>query len=268
MSHTREEKLAALGRILDTLDILRVKCPWDAKQTNESLRPNTIEEVYELAQALIDGDAPEIRKELGDVLLHVLFYSKIGEEQGRFDIADVADALNDKLIFRHPHVFGDVKADDAHQVEKNWEDIKLRERGGNRTVLAGVPRALPALVKAYRIQEKAANVGFDWEQPADVWAKVREEADEVSEAIASGRHEDIEAEMGDLLFSVINAARLYKVNPENALERTNRKFIARFNHIEAEAARDGRHIRDLSLDEMEQLWQQAKSLPLDKDSGR
>lgn len=268
MSHTREEKLAALGRILDTLDILRVKCPWDAKQTNESLRPNTIEEVYELAQALIDGDAPEIRKELGDVLLHVLFYSKIGEEQGRFDIADVADALNDKLIFRHPHVFGDVKADDAHQVEKNWEDIKLRERGGNRTVLAGVPRALPALVKAYRIQEKAANVGFDWELPADVWAKVREEADEVSEAIASGRHEDIEAEMGDLLFSVINAARLYKVNPENALERTNRKFIARFNHIEAEAARDGRHIRDLSLDEMEQLWQQAKSLPLDKDSGR
>lgn len=268
MSHTREEKLAALGRILDTLDILRVKCPWDAKQTNESLRPNTIEEVYELAQALIDGDAPEIRKELGDVLLHVLFYSKIGEEQGRFDIADVADALNDKLIFRHPHVFGDVKADDAHQVEKNWEDIKLRERGGNRTVLAGVPRALPALVKAYRIQEKAANVGFDWEQPADVWAKVREEADEVSEAIASGRHEDIEAEMGDLLFSVINAARLYKVNPENALERTNRKFIARFNHIEAEAARDGRHIRDLSLDEMEQLWQQTKSLPLDKDSDR
>lgn len=268
MSHTREEKLAALGRILDTLDILRVKCPWDAKQTNESLRPNTIEEVYELAQALIDGDAPEIRKELGDVLLHVLFYSKIGEEQGRFDIADVADALNDKLIFRHPHVFGDVKADDAHQVEKNWEDIKLRERGGNRTVLAGVPRALPALVKAYRIQEKAANVGFDWEQPADVWAKVREEADEVSEAIASGRHEDIEAEMGDLLFSVINAARLYKVNPENALERTNRKFIARFNHIEAEAARNGRHIRDLSLDEMEQLWQQAKSLPLDKDSDR
>lgn len=268
MSHTREEKLAALGRILDTLDILRVKCPWDAKQTNESLRPNTIEEVYELAQALIDGDAPEIRKELGDVLLHVLFYSKIGEEQGRFDIADVADALNDKLIFRHPHVFGDVKADDAHQVEKNWEDIKLRERGGNRTVLAGVPRALPALVKAYRIQEKAANVGFDWEQPADVWVKVREEADEVSEAIASGRHEDIEAEMGDLLFSVINAARLYKVNPENALERTNRKFIARFNHIEAEAARDGRHIRDLSLDEMEQLWQQAKSLPLDKDSDR
>lgn len=268
MSHTREEKLAALGRILDTLDILRVKCPWDAKQTNESLRPNTIEEVYELAQALIDGDAPEIRKELGDVLLHVLFYSKIGEEQGRFDIADVADALNDKLIFRHPHVFGDVKADDAHQVEKNWEDIKLRERGGNRTVLAGVPRALPALVKAYRIQEKAANVGFDWEQPADVWAKVREEADEVSEAIASGRHEDIEAEMGDLLFSVINAARLYKVNPENTLERTNRKFIARFNHIEAEAARNGRHIRDLSLDEMEQLWQQAKSLPLDKDSDR
>ena len=261
MSHTREEKLEALGRIIDTLDILRVKCPWDAKQTNESLRPNTIEEVYELCQALLDDNVPEIRKELGDVLLHILFYSKIADEKGFFDIADVADALNTKLIFRHPHVFGDVKADDAHQVEQNWEDIKLKERGGNKTVLAGVPAALPALVKAFRVQEKAANVGFDWETPQQVWAKVQEEIGEVSEAIAAGNEHDIEAEFGDLLFSVINAARLYKVNPENALERTNLKFIDRFNFVEASAMADGRSIRELTLAEMEALWQKAKTHP-------
>ena len=260
MSHTREERLEALGRIIDTLDILRVKCPWDAKQTNESLRPNTIEEVYELCQALLDENVTEIRKELGDVLLHILFYSKIADEKGQFDIADVADALNTKLIFRHPHVFGNVKADDAHQVEQNWEDIKLKERGGNRTVLAGVPAALPALVKAFRVQEKAANVGFDWETPEEVWGKVREEIAEVSEAIEKGDQHDIEAEFGDLLFSVINAARLYKVNPENALERTNRKFINRFNYIESQAVAQGRSIRDLSLAEMESLWQQAKTI--------
>lgn len=259
MSHSRQEKLEALGRIIDTLDILRVKCPWDAKQTNESLRPNTIEEVYELCQALLDDNTPEIRKELGDVLLHILFYSKIAEEKGLFDIADVADALNKKLIFRHPHVFGDVKADDAHQVEQNWEDIKLKERGGNKTVLAGVPDALPALIKAFRVQEKAANVGFDWESPEQVWGKVKEEINEVSEAIERGDRHDIEAEFGDLLFSVINAARLYKVNPENALERTNRKFIDRFNYIEKQATADGHSIRELSLDQMEELWQEAKS---------
>ena len=257
--HRRAERLEALGRIMDTLDILRVKCPWDAKQTNESLRPNTIEEVYELCQALLDENPSEIRKELGDVLLHILFYSKIASEKGQFDIADVADALNDKLIFRHPHVFGQEKADTAEKVIQNWEEIKLRERGGNRTVLAGVPAALPALVKAFRVQEKAANVGFDWQSPEQVWDKVREEIGEVSEAIASGDSADIEAEFGDLLFSVINAARLYKVNPENALERTNRKFIARFNFIEAQANAAGRHIRDLSLDEMEALWQRAKT---------
>lgn len=257
--HSRAERLEALGRIMDTLDILRVKCPWDAKQTNESLRPNTIEEVYELCQALLDENPSEIRKELGDVLLHILFYSKIASEKGQFDIADVADALNDKLIFRHPHVFGQEKADTAEKVIQNWEEIKLRERGGNRTVLAGVPAALPALVKAFRVQEKAANVGFDWQSPEQVWDKVREEIGEVSEAIASGDSTDIEAEFGDLLFSVINAARLYKVNPENALERTNRKFIARFNFIEAQANAAGRHIRDLSLDEMEALWQRAKT---------
>ncbi|MDO4320549.1 MAG: nucleoside triphosphate pyrophosphohydrolase [Bacteroidales bacterium] len=260
MSHTRQERLEAMGRIMDTLDILRVKCPWDAKQTNESLRPNTIEEVYELCQALLDGNSPEIRKELGDVLLHILFYSKIADEKGQFDIADVCDALNQKLIFRHPHVFGDVKADDAHQVEQNWEDIKLRERGGNRTVLAGVPAALPALVKAFRVQEKAANVGFDWETPEQVWSKVQEEIGEVSEAIAAGDKADIEAEFGDLLFSVINAARLYKVNPENALERTNRKFISRFNYIEEQAREAGKTMRDLTLGEMEDLWQRAKTI--------
>lgn len=259
MSHTRNERIEALGRVIDTLEILRVKCPWDAKQTNESLRPNTIEEVYELTQALLGDNAEEIRKELGDVLLHILFYSKIADEKGQFDIADVADALNAKLIFRHPHVFGEVQADDARQVEQNWEDIKLKERGGNRTVMAGVPAALPALVKAFRIQEKAANVGFDWESPEQVWDKVKEETAEVGQAIAENQREDIEAEFGDLLFSVINACRLYKVNPENALERTNRKFLARFNFIEHEVTASGRALRDLTLGEMEQLWQRAKT---------
>ena len=258
MSNTRDKRLAALGRVIDTLDILRVRCPWDAKQTNESLRPNTIEEVYELAQALANDDTADIKKELGDVLLHVLFYSKIADEQGRFDIADVADALNDKLIFRHPHIFGDVKVGNAHDVETNWEKIKLKEKGGNRTVLAGVPEALPALIKAFRIQEKAANVGFDWEKRDDVWQKVCEETGEVSEAIASGSQSDIEVEFGDLLFSIINAARLYGVNPENALERTNRKFISRFNNIERSAAESHRAVSDLSLNEMETLWCEAK----------
>lgn len=257
--HSREEKTEALGRVIDTLDILRVKCPWDAKQTNESLRPNTIEEVYELTQALLDDNASEIKKELGDVLLHILFYSVIGSEKGQFDIADVADALNDKLIFRHPHVFGDVNADTAHQVELNWEQIKLKEKGGNRSVLAGVPAALPALVKAYRVQEKAANSGFDWEKPADVWAKVREEVAEVEAARAAGSSSDVEAEFGDLLFAVINAARLYGVNPENALERTNRKFISRFNYIESAAREAGMKLNDMTLAQMDELWNKAKA---------
>lgn len=257
--HSREEKLEALGRVLDTLDILRVKCPWDAKQTNESLRPNTIEEVYELAQALLDDNMPEIKKELGDVMLHVFFYSLIGSEKEQFDIADVADALNHKLIYRHPHVFGDVHAETAHQVEMNWEQIKLKEKGGNRSVLAGVPAALPALVKAFRVQEKAANVGFDWEKPEDVWAKVREEAAEVESALASNSANDIEAEFGDLLFAVINAARLYGVNPENALERTNRKFISRFNYIEESAKAEGIELRDMTLAQMDEFWNKAKA---------
>ena len=271
--HSRDEKLAALGRVIDTLDILRVKCPWDAKQTNESLRPNTIEETYELAQALLGGNDDEIRKELGDVLLHILFYAKIGSEKKAFDIADVADALNEKLIYRHPHIFGDVSVKDSHDVETNWEALKLKEKGGNRTVLAGVPEALPALVKAYRVQQKAANVGFDWNNPADVWGKVREEMGEVQTEIESvadvALHSEdkeakeqarkrLEAEFGDLLFAVINAARKYKVNPENALELTNRKFIRRFNYIEEQAMRQGRHPNDMTLDEMDALWDEAK----------
>lgn len=258
MKHTRSEQLESLRKVLDTLDILRVQCPWDAKQTNDSLRPNTIEEVYELTQALLDDNPDEIRKELGDVLLHVLFYAKIGSETGRFDIGDVAEALNEKLIFRHPHIFGTVKAENAEAVEQNWEQIKLKEKGGNRTVLAGVPTALPALVKAFRVQEKVAHVGFDWETPSQVWNKVAEETAEVGQAIAENKKDDIEAEFGDLLFSVINAARLYGVNPENALERTNRKFIARFNYLEAKAKEQGRELKAMTLDEMDALWNEAK----------
>lgn len=258
--HTRQEKIEALGRVIDTLDILRVKCPWDAKQTNESLRPNTIEETYELVQALLDNDDANIRKELGDVLLHILFYAKIGSEKGAFDIADVADALNQKLIFRHPHVFGNVKADDAHQVEMNWEQIKLKEKDGNHSVLGGVPAALPALVKAFRIQEKAANVGFDWAEREQVWDKVAEETAEVRQAATQDSARELEAEFGDLLFAVINAARLYGINPENALERTNRKFISRFNHIEEGARNRGVALKDMSLEQMEELWTEAKNI--------
>lgn len=258
--HTNEEKLAAFGKLLDVLDTLRVRCPWDAKQTNESLRPNTVEEVFELVDALITDDAENTKKELGDVLLHVAFYSKIASEQGRFDIADVCTALTDKLIFRHPHIYGDVQADSADKVAQNWEQIKLREKGGNKTVLAGVPSALPALIKANRIQEKAANVGFDWEDRSQVWDKVKEEAGEVEQEIASGNADALEAEFGDLMFAVVNAARLYGVNPENALERTNRKFISRFNHLERRAKELGRSLKDMTLEEMDELWNEAKKL--------
>lgn len=256
--HTREEKIEALGRVIDTLDILRVKCPWDAKQTNESLRPNTIEEVYELCDALINSDDANIRKELGDVLLHVLFYSKIGEEKGAFDIADVCDALNTKLIFRHPHVFGSTHVDSSDEVTQNWEQLKLKEKGGNKTVLSGVPTALPAMIKAFRVQEKAANVGFDWEKPSQVWDKVKEEISEFEEAAKSGSSEDMEEEMGDVFFSLINAARIYKINPENALEKTNAKFISRFNYVEKRAHEMGKNLNDMTLAEMDELWNQAK----------
>ena len=256
--HSREEKLKAFGEMLDVLDTLRVKCPWDRKQTNESLRPNTIEEIYELVDALMAEDNANICKELGDVLLHVAFYSKIGEEKGEFDIVDVCDRLVAKLKYRHPHIYGDVKADTADQVVENWEKLKLKEKNGNKTVLGGVPSALPAMIKAARIQEKAHNVGFDWEKREDVWDKVKEELGEVEQEIKNGSKAAIEEEFGDLLFAVINAARLYGVNPENALEHTNRKFISRFNHIETRANEQGRSISELSLEEMDRLWDEAK----------
>lgn len=256
--HTKEEKLAAFGRLLDVLDTLRVQCPWDRKQTNESLRPNTIEETFELADALMADDNANICKELGDVLLHVAFYSKIGEEKEAFDIADVCTKLTDKLIYRHPHIYGDVHADTPEAVRENWEKLKEKEKDGNKTVLGGVPRALPALIKAARIQEKAAAVGFDWENRADVWNKVKEETAEVEAEIESKDKARLEGEFGDLLFAIINAARLYGVNPENALEHTNRKFIDRFNYIEAGAKAQGKHVSDLSLEEMDALWDEYK----------
>ncbi|HOO94613.1 MAG TPA: nucleoside triphosphate pyrophosphohydrolase [Proteiniphilum sp.] len=256
--HTREEKMEAFGRLLDVMDELREKCPWDREQTNESLRANTIEETYELAEAIIANDNPEIKKELGDLLLHVVFYSKIGEEKEAFDIGDVCNAICDKLIFRHPHVFGDQQADSAGMVEKSWEQIKLKEKGGNKTVLEGVPSALPALVKAYRIQDKARNAGFDWNERQDVWEKVKEELGELESEIEALDADRMEAEFGDMLFSIINAARLYKVNPDNALERTNRKFIYRFNYMEQKLREQGRQLKEVTLEEMEAFWQEAK----------
>lgn len=258
--HSPQEKSEAFLRFLNVLDTLREKCPWDAKQTNESLRANTIEEVYELTDALLDDEKNNIKKELGDVLLHIGFYSKIAEEQGRFDIADVCNALTDKLIFRHPHIYGNVSVDSPEEVSKNWEQIKLKEKGGNKTVLAGVPKSLPSVIKANRIQEKAANVGFDWEHPDQVWDKVKEETSEVEAEIKKGDSQNLEEEFGDLLFAVINAARLYGVNPENALEKTNRKFIRRFNYLETKAMESGRSLKDMSLPEMDEIWNEAKSL--------
>ena len=258
--HSREEKMEAFGRFLDILDELRVKCPWDRKQTNESLRPNTIEETYELCDALIRNDKMEICKELGDVLLHVAFYAKIGSETGDFDIKDVCDRLCDKLIFRHPHVFGDAKAETAGQVVENWEQLKLKEKGGNKTVLSGVPQALPSLIKAYRIQDKARNVGFDWEERSQVWEKVKEEIAEFQTEVEQMDQAKAEQEFGDVLFSLINAARLYKINPDNALEMTNQKFIRRFNYVEQHPIRQGRPLKEMTLAEMDALWEEAKRL--------
>ena len=258
MSHTRQEQMEAFGRFLDILDELRVKCPWDRKQTNESLRPNTIEEAYELCDALMRDDKKEICKELGDVLLHVAFYAKIGSETGDFDIKDVCDKLCDKLIFRHPHVFGEVKADTAGQVSENWEQLKLKEKDGNKSVLSGVPAALPSLIKAYRIQDKARNVGFDWEEKSQVWDKVFEEFGELKNEIENMNPDNMENEFGDLFFSLINAARLYDINPENALEHTNQKFIRRFNYLEQETLQKGKNLKDMSLAEMDAIWDEAK----------
>jgi len=280
--HTKEEKMQAFGRFLDVLDALRTNCPWDKKQTNESLRPNTIEETYELCDALMKGDTHEICKELGDVLLHICFYARIAQEKGDFDIADVCDALTRKMIVRHPHVYhpsqidavepkplpyvpedvGEVSHPDkvttVSQVLDNWEQIKLKEKDGNKSVLSGVPDALPSLIKAYRIQDKARHVGFDWEKKQDVWTKVREELDELETELNKEDKERSTEELGDFLFSVINAARLYKLNPDNALEKTNRKFIDRFNYIEAHSIKKGKPLTEMSLDEMDQLWNEAK----------
>jgi len=283
--HTREEQMKAFGRLLDVLDALRENCPWDKKQTNESLRPNTIEETFELCDALMKNDTQNICKELGDVIMHVMFYAKIGSEQGQFDIADVCNTEADKLIFRHPHVyhpsqvgapepkplpyvpeealqtekereFADAKTSD--QVLQNWEQIKLKEKDGNKSVLSGVPSSLPSLIKAYRIQDKARNVGFDWEDKQDVWKKVREELDELEAEIKREDKRRSELELGDFLFALINAARLYKLNPDNALEHTNQKFISRFNYIEAHSIKMGKPLTEMTLQEMDALWEEAK----------
>ena len=259
MNSTRSEKLEAFGRLLDILDELRVKCPWDRKQTNESLRTNTIEETYELCEALMRDDEVNIKKELGDLLLHIVFYAKIGDEKGEFDIKDVCDSLCDKLIFRHPHVFGTAEADTAGKVEQNWEQLKLKEKGGNKTVLGGVPASLPSIVKAHRIQDKARNIGFDWEEREQVWDRVNEEFNELKAEINNMDADKMEAEFGDLFFSLINAARLYKINPDNALERTNLKFIRRFNYLEEKTKEQGRSLKEMTLAEMDEIWNEAKA---------
>lgn len=259
--HTREEKMEAFGRLLDVLDTLRVKCPWDRKQTNESLRSNTLEEVYELCDALMKDDSRNICEEIGDVLMHMVFYARIGEEQQRFDMADVCNQECDKLIFRHPHVYGDAVAETAGDVLKSWEQLKLKEKTDKKkTVLGGVPDALPSLIKAYRIQDKARNVGFDWENPEDVWKKVKEEVAEFEAEVANMDKERATNEFGDVLFSLINAARLYHINPDNALERTNQKFISRFNYVEQQTLAQGRNLRDMTLAEMDELWNEAKRI--------
>ena len=278
--------MEAFGRFLDVLDALREKCPWDKKQTNQSLRPNTIEETFELCDALMKEDNDEICKELGDVLLHVCFYGKIGAENGVFDMADVCSRAADKLIFRHPHVYhpsqvgtpnpkplpfvpeeaGKSNTDEfagattSEQVLENWEKIKLREKDGNKSVLSGVPDALPSMIKAYRVQDKARNVGFDWSDKADVWAKVREELEELEAELRKEDKERSTEELGDFLFSVINAARLYHLNPDTALEKATRKFISRFNYIEKNSIKAGKPLADMPLEEMDALWNEAKEM--------
>lgn len=256
--NTREQQLQAFGRLLDIMDELRLKCPWDKKQTFESLRHLTIEETYELGDAILDNDLQEIKKELGDLLLHLVFYAKIGSETNDFDIADVANSISEKLIHRHPHIYGDVVVKDDEEVKQNWEKLKLQE--GKTSVLEGVPKALPAMVKASRIQEKVAGVGFDWEKPEQVWEKVQEEMNELNTELVNGNTDAIESEFGDVLFSLINYARFIKVNPENALERTNKKFIGRFQFLENEAKKLNKSLHDMSLAEMDVFWNEAKKL--------
>lgn len=255
----RKEQLEAFGQLLDIMDELREKCPWDKKQTFESLRIQTIEESYELTEAILANDMDEVKKELGDLLLHIVFYAKMGSEKGKFDIADVINSLCQKLIYRHPHVFGDEKANSAEAVLQNWEQLKLKEKGRKPSVLSGVPKSLPALVKAYRIQDKTHSVGFDWPEREQVWAKVEEELQEFkTELQADPTSKATESEFGDLLFSLVNAARLYKINPENALDSTNLKFINRFNYLEDKIKQNGGTLKDTTLDEMDRLWNEAK----------
>ncbi|MCE5330967.1 MAG: nucleoside triphosphate pyrophosphohydrolase [Bacteroidales bacterium] len=258
--HKTEDKLKEFERLLNIMSELRVKCPWDKEQTFESLRSHSIEEVYELADAIIQDDKLAIRKELGDMLLHIVFYAQMGSETNDFDIYDVCKALNEKLIYRHPHVFGVVEADNAKTVEQNWEQLKLKEKGGNKSVLSGVPNTLPALIKAHRIQDKARSVGFDWEEREQVWGKVQEEIDELQAEIGVMDKNKMEAEFGDLLFSLINAGRLYGIDPENALERTNRKFINRFNYLESKTISQGRDLKQMTLAEMDMIWDEAKKI--------
>ena len=253
--NTLDEKLAAFRRLLEIMDELREKCPWDQKQTNDTLRNLTIEETYELADAILEKSDDDIKKELGDLLLHIVFYARIGSEKNQFDIADIINALNEKLIYRHPHVFGDVQVNDQEDVKKNWEELKMRE---GRTVLGGVPGSLPAMIKSNRIQEKVKAVGFDWENKDQIWDKVSEELSELKEEVKNGDRGKIESEFGDLLFSVINAARLYGIDPETALEKTNKKFIKRFNYLEKSTLSNGQLLKDMSLDEMNEIWEQAK----------
>ncbi len=253
-----ESKTKAFQKLLEIMDILREKCPWDSEQTNETLRTLTIEETYELADAILDNDDDAISKELGDLLLHIVFYAKIGEEKDVFNIETVINKLIKKLIYRHPHIFSDTNVQSTAEVEENWEQLKLKEKDGNNTVLAGVPKALPAMIKANRIQDKVRGVGFDWKERSQVWDKLREEFNELKQEIEKKHQEGIEEEFGDLFFSLINAARLYGVDPENALERTNRKFIKRFDYVEQQTIQQGRRLKNMSLEELEGLWQKAK----------
>jgi MazG family protein len=278
MEHTKEEKLERFGKVLDIMDKLREKCPWNGAQTMESLRPMTLEEVYELSDAILKNSDSDIEKELGDVLLHIVFYSRIAQEQGKFDIADVMDRLCEKMTFRHPHVFSDVKVADAEEVSENWEMLKTKEKGGNKRILSGIPDALPPILKAYSMQDKARGVGFDWEEPSQVWDKVKEEQGEfqaeldamaveekgktvnVNEAPAKGSARDrAEEELGDFLFSVINAARLYGLNPDTALNRACDKFRRRFTYLEEHTIRQGRKLTDMTLAEMDEIWDDGKA---------
>ena len=253
-----KEKLEAFQKTLEIFDELRQKCPWDKKQTNESLRVLTIEETFELSDAILKQNSGDIKKELGDILLHILFYAKIAEEKKEFDIAEVCKSLSEKLIFRHPHIFGNVEANTSLQVEKNWEQLKLKEKDGNKTILGGVPDGLPSMIKAHRIQDKARSAGFDWNKKEDVWIKVQEEITELNKEIDDQNEDRMEAEFGDLFFSLINAARLYNINPDNALERTNQKFIRRFNYVESETKKRGLNMSNMTLSEMDELWNEAK----------